>query len=248
MGPVLSSLVNLQTVECELRVAQQKLKRTKQTVARQEQQIARLQEALAAKKEEIKLTRVQYHRLEVDLKSREDDVAKLRVALNTARTNKDYSAILTRINTQKVDKSKLEDQILNLMTQIEVEQTACREIEKSLAQEQARLAEVKAQADAQIQQLAADVARLDALHRQAAAHVPPKERDLFLRLAERYEGEVLAGITQLNGKRSEQTCGGCFMKVTLESVNALMTRDDMVTCPNCGRILMLADDLKQVTT
>jgi len=36
------------------------------------------------------------------------------------------------------------------------------------------------------------------------------------------------------------TCGGCFMGITTESVNVLMTKDDIIRCPNCTRILVLS--------
>ena len=55
MGPILSSLVNLQAIETELRKTQQRLKQAQQVVLRQEIQIKHLQEASAAKKEETKL-------------------------------------------------------------------------------------------------------------------------------------------------------------------------------------------------
>jgi len=248
MGPLLSSLVSLQSIETELRKKQQRLRQTQQVVRRQEQQIQRLTEAVAAKHEEIKLTRLQHDRLELELKSGDEDIAKLRLALNQARTNKDYSAILTRINTEKADKSKLEDQILSLLSQIDADRIACKEIEESVAQEEGRLATIRAEAAEKQAGLDKEIVGLLSRRNDAAANVPSKELSLFERLADRYNGEVLAEVSQLNGKRSDHTCGGCYMSVTLESVNSLMTRDEVVTCPSCGRILVLDKKLMQEPT
>jgi predicted nucleic acid-binding Zn-ribbon protein len=238
MGPVLSSLVELQSVETRLRQAEQKLKRTRRAVTRQELQIARLKEALAARHEDIRLTRLHYDRIELDLRSREAEIAKLRVALNTARTNKDYSAILTRINTDKADSSKLEDQCLQLMSQIEADQAQSKLLQAEIAQEEQKLAGIRTETDSKSAQLEVEVNQLRHEHEQAASHVPPKERSMFRRLAERYDGEVLAVIEEQN-RRGDYICSGCYIKVTLECVNALMTRDEMFNCPNCGRILVL---------
>ena len=49
MGPILSSLVNLQAIETELRKTQQRLQQAQQIILRQEMQIQRLQEAFGAK-------------------------------------------------------------------------------------------------------------------------------------------------------------------------------------------------------
>jgi predicted nucleic acid-binding Zn-ribbon protein len=248
MGPILSSLVNLQAIETELRKTQQRLKQAQQVVQRQEIQINRLQEAAHAKKEETKLTRIQHDKLELELKTREESIAKLRVALNNARTNKDYSAVLTQINTRKADKSKLEDQILALLAQIDADQAAQKEIEDNIEKERVKLAETRQISQTKQQEIQAEVDKLLDRRKEAASQVPDKERSLFERLAERYDGEVLAEISKLNGPRGDNTCGGCYMGVTLESVNALMSHDDVLTCPNCGRILILDKNPKQQST
>jgi len=239
MGPILSSLVQLQIVELELRKTRKKLKKGQLAVAAQEQRIVQLQAALAAKHEEIKLTRLQYSKLELELRTREDEIAKLRVALNTAKTNKDYSAILTRINTDKASKSKFEDQILQLMTQIDADQSACREIERDIQAQQQQLEELSQQSQLEQQTLQAVVDDLTRQYQEAYDSVPPKERHLFERLADHFDGQVMVEVATGNARRSEYLCGGCFMSIPLEVVNTLMSRDELITCPNCGRFLVL---------
>lgn len=239
MGPILSSLVSLQSTETELRKTQQKLKKSQQVVLRQEHQINKLEEVLTAKKKEIKQTRIRHDGLELELKIHEENITKLRIALNTARTNKDYSAILTRINTQKADKSKLEDQILALIGHIETDQAACLEIEENIKKESEQLAEIQRDSQEKQAHIQQEEEKLIQQHKEAAGQVPVKERSIFTRLAQRYQGEVLAEVAQLNSKKSDHCCGGCYMSIPLESVNSLMTRDELVTCPSCGRILVL---------
>lgn len=239
MGPVLSSLVHLQTVELELRKTKERLRKDQQTIDSQEKLITQLQATLKAKREEIKLTRVQYSKLELELRTREDEIAKLRVALNTAKTNRDYSAILTRINTDKAGKSKLEDQILQFMTQVDGDQAACRQIEQEIETESERLADIRRQTEEKHLALKTQLDKLELQHRQASEHVPEKEGRLFRRFADHFSGRVLAEVTKGNGRRGEHLCGGCFMSIPLESVNTLMSRDEMIICSNCGRILVL---------
>ncbi|MHC4097936.1 MAG: C4-type zinc ribbon domain-containing protein [Planctomycetota bacterium] len=58
-----------------------------------------------------------------------------------------------------------------------------------------------------------------------------------------YDGEALAVVDrQQEGKTEAYTCGGCFMGITAESVNLLMTKDDIIRCPNCTRILVLGGE------
>jgi len=114
MGPVLDGLVKLQSVENRLGAEKAKLSRCRRNVVIQENLIRSLQNALEAKKEEIQLTKVQFDRLELELKSRDDTIGKLRASLNIAKTNKEYAAVLTQLNTTKADNSKIEAQSLEL--------------------------------------------------------------------------------------------------------------------------------------
>lgn len=240
MGPILNALVTLQAIENELRTITLRLQKTRRKVNLQEQRIQQLTAAHQAKQEEIKITRLQSSKLELELKSRDEEINKYRVALNNAKTNKDYSAILTRINTDKADKAKLEEQVLTLMTQIETAQNLSRQIEKDLSEEKGKLDAIKAESAAGVAQLEKSLADVQSRKTEALEAVGPAERDLFERLAQRYNGEVLVTVEAPTGRRnSDRTCGGCYMGVTLECVNSLMTRDEVVTCPSCGRILVL---------
>ncbi len=239
MGPLLHSLVNLQTIEVQLRAVEQRLRKNQQSVRKQEHRIEQLQASLLAKREEIKMTRLQSSKLELDLKSRDEEIGKLRVALNAAKTNKDYSAILTRINVDKADNAKLEDQILRLMTHVDGDQNTCREMESQIQTETQKLEEIRKQVDQRNQEIEAELNHLRSDYQKACGAVPAKELTIFKRLAERFDGEVLAEVNQPDTRRPDRQCGGCFMTIPLEVANALMSRDELIMCPSCGRILVL---------
>ena len=238
MASLMRSLIHLQQIEKKLHEARANQKKSQKTLIRQEHIIKQHNAALQAKEEEIKLTRVQASKLELELKVEEEDIAKMRVALNSAKTNKEYSAILTRLNTDKADKTKLEEQILTLMNQVEADQQECRETEAALQQDQQKLDEIRAECEQRQAKIQAEIDSLTADYDQAAKGIPAKERDLFSRLSGRFDGEVMVEVSK-SDRKDEHTCGGCYMSIPLEYVNALMTKDEIVACPSCGRILAL---------
>ena len=65
------------------------------------------------------------------------------------------------------------------------------------------------------------------------------EKRQFERVAEYHEGDAMANVIKPHPKSDEFICGGCHMTITTELVNALMSRDDLQMCNNCGRILYL---------
>ena len=240
MGPIIRSLIHLQNVEQNLRVNQTLLENSQQSVKRLVHAVVQLQSSLSAKHEEIKLTRLQNSKYELDLKVEDEELSRLRVQLNTAKTNRDYSAILTKINTDKVDKSRLEDRILTLMGQVENDQAVCKEIETEIQDTEKKLGVLKIANENKETKFRHDIQNLQNQQQEAFTQIPEQTRMSFVKLADRYDGEVLAQIIQKRmGRRTEHSCGGCFMSIPLELANTLMTKDEVIPCPSCGRIIVL---------
>ncbi|MCD4830415.1 MAG: hypothetical protein K8R02_01245 [Anaerohalosphaeraceae bacterium] len=238
MGPVLNALIKLQTVENTLRAAKAKLTRCRRAVILKENQLRALQNSLEAKKEEIQLTQIQVDRLELELKSRDETLAKYRAALNTAKSNKEYAAILTELNTNQADNSKIESQSLELMKNIDADNAQCEEIKAQIAQQKDELAQVRIDTEERAKKFEAEIEGIKQEWTHASADVPEKVLELFGKVAETYDGEAIADVENHDGSGS-YTCGGCFMGLTNETANMLMTKDEIIRCPNCARILVM---------
>lgn len=241
MGPVLDGLVKLQSVENRLRAEKAKLTRCRRNVVIQENLIRSLQNALEAKKEEVQLSRVQFDRLELELKSRDESIAKLRASLNSAKTNKEYAAVLTQLNTTKADNSKIESQSLELLKDIEADELECADILKQINEQKETLEKTRRDSEELAVRYQVGIDKIQAEWDEVAQAIPRDALDTFKRVAETYDGHAVATIDQQENRRGAYSCGGCFMAITAESVNLLMTKDEIIRCPNCTRILALAE-------
>jgi predicted nucleic acid-binding Zn-ribbon protein len=226
-------------VENRLRAAQAKLARSKRSVTIQENQVRSLQSALEAKKEECQLTKLQSDRLELELKTRDQEVSKLRASLNAAKTNKEYAAVLTQLNTTRADNSKIESQILELMKAVEVDEGECGNIRKQIEEQKQDLEQTRKKVESSVAEHEVEIGKIQAEWNEVAKGIPRKALEVFNRVAETYDGEAVAMIEQQEGRGAAYSCGGCYMGVPAESVNVLMTKDDIIRCPNCTRILVL---------
>ncbi len=241
MGPVLNALIKLQSVENQLRAAKAKLARCRRNVIIQENNVRSLQNAYEAKKEEIQLTKVQSDRLELELRTRDEEIAKLRAHLNAAKTNKEYAAVLTQLNTTKADNSKFETQILDLMKDVEADQAECENILHQIDEQKQKLEQVRKEAEQMAVKYEAEIEEIQAEWGRKAEDIPAEPLRIFNRVAETYDGEALAVVEKQEGKTEVYSCGGCFMGITVESVNLLLSKDDIIRCPSCTRILVLSD-------
>lgn len=239
MGPILHGLINLQRVENRLRAVKTKLARSRRSVLFQENQLRTLQSGLEAKHEEIKMGRLHVDRLELELKIRDEQIAKLRNALNLARTNKEYSAVLTELNTNKADDSKLESQVLELMKNIEADQAACVQIQAQIDEQKVKLDQVRAEVEGKAVELEKEIDQIQQEWDIAASKVPAAAMAIFKRVAETYDGEAMAEVEKATENSASFTCGGCFMGVPAEVVNILSAKDELIRCSNCTRILYL---------
>jgi predicted nucleic acid-binding Zn-ribbon protein len=241
MGPVLNGLLKLQSVENRLRAEKSKLTRCRRNVVIQENLIRSLQNALEAKKEEVQLTQVQFNRLELELKEIDETISKLRASLNSAKTNKEYAAVLTQLNTTKADNSKIETQSLELLKDIEADEAECKDIQKQINEQKEKLEQTRKESEILANKYQAEIDKIQAEWDQVAHTIPKDSLETFKRVAETYDGHAVALIEEQPGKKGTYSCGGCFMGITAESVNLLMTKDDIIRCPNCTRILVLGN-------
>ena len=109
MGATVDALLRLQGIERQLAEVRQGVERRVRAVRRQESSISEVDRDLDAKRAALKIDQIEADRLDVDMKVHDASIAKLRQSLNQVKTNKEYSAILTQLNTEKADNGKLED-------------------------------------------------------------------------------------------------------------------------------------------
>lgn len=239
MGATLDALLRLQELERQLAEIRQGVERKHRATGRQEQRIREIDREIEDKRAALQANQMEADRLDVDMKAHDASIAKLRQALNQTKTNKEYSAILTQLNTEKADNGKVEEQVIALLTEIDVKKKAIADVEESRQREAARLKELEAAAVAQEKKAAGTIEDLTAQRDLAAGRVPPGALQLFNRVAHKNEGQALAMVMRTHPKRAEYACEGCNMSITIEQVNAITSRDEAVVCNICGHILYM---------
>lgn len=240
MGQMLDGLLKLQSIERDLSQVRRRLKSRQSAVDLQQRRIDQHQQQWDALHEKANTRRKDADRHELDLRQSEDHVAKLRSALNTAKTNKEYAAVLTQINTLKADNAKLEESTLRIIQDVDAVHIEADKVKQQIEAEKKRLDEIMQTNSAEIERLDGMLAELKARRDQAVVGLAADNLAVFQRVADRYDGEAMAPI-QIEGKKPpyDYICGGCFMSLSAEHANALKVRDEIRTCNNCGRILYM---------
>jgi uncharacterized protein len=239
MGATLDALHALQEIERKIATIRAKTDAKRRQVKVQNRALQK-QDLLAEEKKLVSRDlQMELDRVELDIKTREEAIDKHREALNRAKTNKEYAAILTAINTEKADNTKLESRDLELMASIESVRDEVAEIDAEREKILERIAKADQALQATIDASANDLSALQKEHDTIAEGLVPSVLSIFRRIADRHDGEAMAEVMVINQKRNEYACGGCNIAMTLEQVIDCKQRDDIVLCGTCGRMLYL---------
>src|SRR5688572_12751595 len=213
MGPTNVALLKLFEADKQLRDAQERLDAAARNVRIQERRVADLAEKLKVAQHSLRDQQARAGQLDLDLRSRDAHIEKLRTQQQTARNNKEYQAFLVEINTGKVDRAKVEEEAVKVMEAVEKSKAEATALAAHVEAERAKLATMKEQINDTLHALQREVDALRPAREAAAAAVPPKGREAFERLAPRFDGEVMAAIDKPDRRREEYLCTACNMEL-----------------------------------
>ena len=240
MGATLDALHRLQSIETQLRSVREQLEAKRQSIQARKRRFDTLKRQLTDTHDLIRRAQAEADRFELQRKTHEGHISKLRDALNQAKTNKEYAAILTQLNTDKADVVRIEDAVLAALGRVDGLKKQEADYQASLEAEQARIGELERSSVDLDAKLSHQLTDLESQRQAAAEEVSPQPLHLFERACEKHDGEAMALIERTHPRRAEYTCRGCNMSITLETINALQSGGDVVRiCQTCSRIFYL---------
>jgi predicted nucleic acid-binding Zn-ribbon protein len=177
---------------------------------------------------------------ELEVESNQQRIERYSLQQFQTKKNEEYRALAHEIETCKATITKLEDRQLDLMEQAE-------KVQKELAAGAQSASEAKKVMDSQTADLAARegnlTQRLAELQRgrdQLAQAVDETTRERYERLLRHKGGKVVVGIDR-------GVCGGCHMTLPPQVLITCQSDQEIVSCPNCGRILFYTTDMDTTT-
>jgi len=178
---------------------------------------------------------------ELEIKSRQEHIDKMRATLNNTKTNKEYSAILITISAEKGEVAKIETAALEQMQTVESAAKEVASLKAQIAAEQAVLAKIEAEHSEKVSNLQRQIDELSIKRNDAAKHVPNDALRQYDRVSLKYPGDAMAPMEYDEGDLDNISCGSCYMGLTTEHLNGLRGRDQILRCDSCTRILYLPE-------
>ncbi|MGD9689609.1 MAG: zinc ribbon domain-containing protein [Phycisphaerales bacterium] len=239
---VTAKLLKLFRVDQQLRGLRTRLDAAERFLKVQSGQLAELEAKSESLSTQVRSAKAAIGTDESETAAIDARMATLREQMNSARTNKEYSAFLTELNTLKGQKDAIEKRELEQMERLQglekqlAELTAQREervkvVEKARTDRGERESEIKG--------------RLEELAQErtvCAGDVPSDALKVFEDLVRARGDEAMAPVEVLDRRAHEYTCGACQMTLPVETLNHIV-KGTLVRCANCQCILFSAEVL-----
>jgi uncharacterized protein len=195
--------------------------------------VARHEQLVKDAHDNVKRLKSANHEREVDLKATHQLLSKYERQLNDMTTPKEIEAMQHEIADARVRIGKLEEEILNGMTEIDEFVAKVPAIDELLKKAKAELANFDADAKDREDRLNREAKLAQVELQKVEEQVPPPVRTQLDRLIKAHGADALAGI-----KERDRTCSQCLMTITVSGVHELRV-NHLVCCNNCGRVLYL---------
>ncbi|MCH7719973.1 MAG: hypothetical protein IH988_03145, partial [Planctomycetes bacterium] len=119
MGATLEALRALQELQSKLTLVHHSEESKRRDVQAKQRKVDGWKEKLGALEERRLAHQQKIDGVDLEIKSREQSITKLREDLNKSKTNREYATVLTALNTDKADVSRMETLTLEYMGQID---------------------------------------------------------------------------------------------------------------------------------
>ena len=201
-------------------------------IAEIEARLEQFREATLAARASLEEAEQERRSAEGQLQDLQVQRAKFESQTALVKTNHEYTALLSEIDTATQRIAETEDKILMLMEQIDAETSSLEAVEREERHATAELGKEIDERQRELQEARASLELRRGEREVLVERLPSEARLLYDRVLTRHADPV--------ARIQRSCCGACRFSVPFETVNRLM-QGDLHVCPHCARILVAVE-------
>ncbi len=223
-------LVNLQKIDKEIENHKKRKELIPLQIEDLKKQIQNLHEEVISLKTLLLETEKQIKKIELDIKSKEEEILGYQAKEHMVKSNEEYRALLDQINKAKEEKDALEEKEIELLYKID-------ELKKQIELKEKENSEKEKQINAKIREIEDEFAHIDDKLEILLAKREDLAKKIDSGLYNQYEkirrikGDAVAYVV-------DGSCSGCSAVLPLQLVITLKSTGEIARCENCGRLLV----------
>jgi predicted nucleic acid-binding Zn-ribbon protein len=226
-------LRELQDVDLQLKAIEADKERYPMEMKNLDEKLASEKEMSKQKRERIELLEKERRQKEGDLELEQERIKKAQSKLYDIKTNKEYQALLTEIETLKEVDSQREIEILEIMDEIDELKKEYGGVEKALLEMEERIGAEKRQLEESLGEADSALATKKRKRTMITKKLSPELMGLYRTLKEKRRTAVVPARFG--------TCQGCNVRIPPQMFNEVQRNEAIIVCPSCNRILYWED-------
>ena len=231
MTEQLALLIELQKAESAAGKIQARRKDIPLQMEEVEKEFSALGAVVDAQREQLEALKKRRRERDTQLQTGQETLKRTRERLLDVKTNKEYQSILKEIETLEAKNSRMEDEIISLLDELDHLETAVKAKEEELNVSRQRFEEEKAKLASELNSLEEELTGCLRKGDEIKGKIPAE----LLRKYEQIKG-IRRGLAVVSVWK--EVCDGCHMSIPPQLYNELQkSKTTLHTCPNCNRIL-----------
>ncbi|MGB9642563.1 MAG: zinc ribbon domain-containing protein [Candidatus Ratteibacteria bacterium] len=172
---------------------------------------------------------------EMELKAIEEQIKNLQSKLYDVKTNKEYQALQTEIETLKNKKSMLEDEILVYMEKDEQFKQHEKQLQEKMEKHRNLKTIKQKEIESKINQLEEERNQIKKTRDEYATCIDMVLLELYTRVKNNKKDGI--AVCRITHDSNGSICNGCYVYIPGYLVEKIKRKTEIVQCENCGRIL-----------
>lgn len=172
--------------------------------------------------------------LELEIDSKRVDLEKLKTQMMSIKTNKEYDALISQIDSVKESISDKETVVLELIDSVESLSGNIDDYKKNAdstkEQNEKQLAILQEKMDS----VGSKIMKKDGERKIITEKLPKRTISVYERVRKSRGGDVVVSV-------KKRACGACFKALPPHRIQEIKRADQIITCDNCGRLLVWFD-------
>ena len=235
MNEITSTLISIQAKETEVAGILKDLEFRKNSLQELTNNIDKAKGELDAIKGEVKQHKKNIDSANSSIEGNKVKIQDLQAKLSGMRNQREYDAILHDVDAVKNTNSEFESSSLESMMQIDTLDEDAAKKTKDISKLEGERAAAQKELDAELGELEVRAKALKKAADEQRDTLPEDIRKIFDRAFVQGKGKGIVAA-------SNQTCGACYGKLTLQSWELLLAENEKVMCKECRRMLYLPEE------
>lgn len=233
----LESLKSLQDADLELHKVLERLDAIPSKIDQAKAVFEEFKTKVTSKEEEKAKAEKDKRTAELDLEAEITKIKDREVKLYAIKTNKEYQAALKEIADSKQLNKQREEDIIKLMEALDIASKEITQLSSELADKKAEYEKTAEGLKNEGIALAAEKEKWLAVQKELETKLEPEVLKQYRLIQSRFHDALAVA--------SAGICTGCNKKIPPQLYIELQKWKELITCPNCRRILIVHNDQKK---